>query len=188
MPDKRVFIALHYTPSPEFIQFFTQMKKEMGTTGIKWTELHNLHLTLQFLGDTPEEGIRELSQELETIARNCHGFLFTPGKPGYFGAASSPRVIWMSLEEPSGRLALLANTVRDKTRSWTAGDDKPFLPHLTLARPKITMEASHIKKYMAEWAKIALPPVSVTQFHLIWSTLTPRGPVYKNLRSFDLLP
>jgi 2'-5' RNA ligase len=186
VPDKRIFVAIHYQPTADFLQFYGLIKNEFGTSGIKWTDPHNFHLTLHFLGDTPDDRIRTLIPGLQTLASQTDRFTLIPGRPGFFGSAAQPRVLWLEMNDPAGKATELANAIKKLTLGWTEDEGKPFVAHLTLARPKYFQNPDLLKKRFAEWAGLKLSPVEIKQFHLVWSTLTPSGPVYRNLRSFAL--
>lgn len=188
MPDKRIFVAIHYQPTADFLELLGLMKKKLGTEGIKWTEPHNFHLTLRFLGDTPDDRIRALVPALQAIASQTDRFTLIPGRPGFFGPAAQPRVLWFGMEDPDKKATALADAINELTEGWTEERSKPFVPHLTLARPKYIRDANLLKQQFAQWAGIKLSPVFVTHFYLVWSTLTPSGPVYRNLESFALKP
>lgn len=59
-----------------------------------------------------------------------------------------------------------------------AGGDKPFKPHITLARRKAPAPRVPPVVFGVEWP--------VTEFALVRSELKPRGPVYTILEKFPL--
>jgi 2'-5' RNA ligase len=64
-------------------------------------------------------------------------------------------------------------------------DERPFSPHITLARlkpsPSRTFDA-----FLDQNRNLKLPPCSVRKFTLFQSRLTPQGAVHTPLRSFPL--
>lgn len=90
----------------------------------------NLHLTLVFLGDVEEERIGQL----EDAAGSVTGGEFTLDldRVGGFRRA---RVAWAGCRvAPEGLLALQAGLEKRIRKAGFAPDERPFAPHLTLAR------------------------------------------------------
>ncbi|WP_353117538.1 RNA 2',3'-cyclic phosphodiesterase [Nitratidesulfovibrio sp.] len=100
---------------------------------LRWTPPGNWHLTLRFLGDMPVPRCAEVADALRTIS-------FAPlqlavGKAGVFPARGVPRVLWLGLARGAPECAALAGAVNAAlVRLGFAPEDRPFAPHLTLAR------------------------------------------------------
>ena len=84
-----------------------------------------IHLTLRFLGATPEEGIPGL---VEFLGRTLRPFA-RPGirvaGTGAFPDERRARVLWAGVEDARDRLARLAASI---------GETTPYTPHVTVAR------------------------------------------------------
>jgi 2'-5' RNA ligase len=188
MPQKRIFIAIHYHPTPDFLSWFRDLKRMTGHESVKWTDEHNFHVTLKFIGDTPDPLIPPLIVELQRIAPNFSPFELTPKGLGYFGPAHSPRVFWTALDDPSQTLASLAQAVDEVCQKQlkTERESQPFTAHLTLGRPKKLSPHFQAKDWVKKFENVTFQSIKVNDFLLIWSTLTPAGPIYKTLRNFPL--
>lgn len=100
-----------------------------------WSREDNLHLTLKFLGDTPVTKVEALEQAAQRAASRVEPFEIVVGGCGAFPPKGQPRVLWIGIEDPSGRLALLHRALEDECAN--AGfpyEERPFHPHLTIAR------------------------------------------------------
>lgn len=94
----------------------------------------NLHLTLRFLGETPGDLLPSLLDRLDRALGGAHAFELAIRGAGAFPDLLRPRVLWAGVAR-SERLAALHRAVADGLKGWPAPpDDKPFKPHLTLAR------------------------------------------------------
>jgi 2'-5' RNA ligase len=104
---------------------------------VKWVAGENLHLTLQFLGNVPEDRVPGLCAALDEAARASRPLHLEVRGAGGFPNARRPRVIWAGLE---GDLEPLADLARDLGRRLAPlgfpPEDRPFSPHLTLGRAR----------------------------------------------------
>jgi 2'-5' RNA ligase len=97
--------------------------------------MDGLHLTLRFLGPTPLEALPELSAAVEQVARDAGPFTVRIRSAGAFPSPRRPRTIWLGVDDPDSGLAGLAADLDAAlvARGWPH-EDRPFRPHLTLAR------------------------------------------------------
>ena len=111
------------------------MKAEL--TFIIWGKSENFHLTLKFLGDTPESKIPELQQVVTKAVKGIEPFAINLRGFGVFPDKRAPRTLWIGIE---GDLEVLLDlTKKIETEVNQLGfppEGKPFRPHLTLARIK----------------------------------------------------
>jgi len=104
---------------------------------LRWVEPASLHLTLAFLDELDDGQLKTASQIALEVAQTTKSFTLTIGTLGIFGPAYSPRVIWAGVDGHLQRLVDLQS--RLATRLASSGfppDDRPYSPHLTLARIK----------------------------------------------------
>lgn len=105
--------------------------------GIRWTDPANLHLTLAFLGELEGERLSAVMEATAAAARLAHPFRLVVGQSGYFGPRWSPRVIWAGVGgETAKLLAAQEALARELEQRGFSRDERPFAPHLTLARLK----------------------------------------------------
>lgn len=100
-----------------------------------WGKAETYHVTLAFIGDQPESIVTAIAAQLQASVREARFGVEIKGA-GFFPNARRARVAWIGLS-PADRLAALATEVREGLRRvHVAFDEKPFKPHLTLARLK----------------------------------------------------
>lgn len=98
--------------------------------GLRWTRPEQWHLTLTFLGDVPDAEVPALSAALGEVATGGP-LRLRLAAGGCFG----DRVLWVGLAGDVHALRTLAQDLAAAARSLgVAVDDKPYRPHLTLAR------------------------------------------------------
>jgi len=149
-----------------------------------WKEVppHQLHLTLLFLGERPEEDLEDLIALGHRLGRRVPPFLATLKGTGYFPNEGTPRV-WFAKAEGEG-FGLLAQGLRDGVRevlgeeALQAEGERAFKPHITLARRKAPAPRVPPVVFGFTWP--------VEAFALVRSELKPKGPVYTILERFPL--
>lgn len=183
---KRLFVAIKIHPSPELLQVYYSLKKELALEKIKWVEENNFHLTLKFLGNTHTSFLPKIDETLSIISSETAPFdMFIEG-PGIFGSRYNPRVIWLGIEE-NQQLVTLANRVLDGLDA--AGfprDRQNFVPHLTIGRIKHIHNKKHLKDVIDMHNGNRLQQLTATKFYLYESILKREGPVYKVITGYHL--
>ena len=113
----------------------------------KWIPRDNLHLTVSFLGEVNEERVPAIVEALTGARANERGPIPTAlGGTGAFPSPRRARVLWVSLDDPAGRLAALANRVQDSLEpAGFPKEKRAWTPHLTLARFRTPGDASALK-------------------------------------------
>jgi 2'-5' RNA ligase len=64
--------------------------------------------------------------------------------------------------------------------------DRKFSTHLTIGRMKSGKNKNQVKSTIEEFEDIEIGEMEVTQISLKKSTLTPQGPIYEDLKIFEL--
>lgn len=140
LPGRRLFIAVPFPSEAESeIAAVVERIRADGVPGggrdVRWVRLDSLHLTLRFLGPTLEEGVEPAAMATRTAAATARPFDVAIGGAGAFPSAARPRALWLDIRSGEVELADLAGAVDRALRhaGWEL-EDKPFRPHLTLAR------------------------------------------------------
>lgn len=152
-------------------------------TSVRWTPPENLHLTLRFLGDTPEELLDPLSRALDAIAAGAPSFELELGGAGAYPEARTARVLWVGLVDADRKLRRLRNQVEAAVRGlgWKR-EGRPFQPHLTLARLRRPTRLP-----AGGWIEtVPRCGFAVKEVALIRSTLKPAGAEYDVLHRASL--
>jgi 2'-5' RNA ligase len=151
--------------------------------GARWVPNDQLHLTLAFLGEQDPDSVPRLKAELSAIRQP--GFRLCFSTPGCFPNPSHPKVLWFGIE-PQAHLNRLVDQVRRALQSCDiALDERPFSPHITLARLKLPAgrEAS---AFLHPLRPPKISPADVRDFVLYESRLTFNGPIHTPLQYFPL--
>jgi RNA 2',3'-cyclic 3'-phosphodiesterase len=183
----RLFIALRVPSNPTFERVLRQFH---GLRGVSPVRGENLHYTLRFLGDVSDETKNLLLSILEKAHIDERPFPLHIQGTGAFPNASRPRVVWAGCaKQDEAPMLELARHVDDFTKEIGLGErDKPFVPHLTLARIKNPggrgLEAAKAILHVERETHYAT--MTAKALHLVESTLTPEGPRYEDLLEVPL--
>ena len=133
----RTFIAIELPREirARLAEHINQLRQALPNAAASWNREDNLHLTLKFLGNVPVEKIAELSNAVAMTASQIEQFHLTVEGAGMFPPRGRAKVLWIGIEDPSGRLARLHTLLDDKcAKIGFARESRRFHPHLTIAR------------------------------------------------------
>jgi 2'-5' RNA ligase len=188
----RAFIAVPLPGSllDELENLQRRLDRRVPDRSVRWVRPEGVHLTLKFLGDTPAAKLPEIKQALAAVARNAPGCTFTVGGLGCFPNPHRPRVVWVGVQEPTGRLAAVQDAVEEVMAPLGyEPEGRGFTPHLTLGRigrRASRGDAAQVGEVVASIDVGQLAEVAVTGFDLIRSVLKPTGAEYTTLTEFPL--
>ncbi len=173
----RAFIALEL---PEgFVEDVAAMARVLGAAVEgRFVPRQNYHVTLAFLGDIDEAQARDAMDAIDEACAGAAAVPIWPNGLGKFGRASDA-TLWLGLAS-GPKLIDLVNRMREALRARGIGfDDKPFLPHITLAR--------RVRLPKGALPELAFPlPSDAARVTLFKSTLSRDGAQYKPLYSAEL--
>ena len=102
---------------------------------MRWTDRHQWHVTLAFLGDVPERRLDDLTEALTRSAARRDPLVLRLAGAGAFPNPYAARVLWAGVEQVRGDLATVARGIRSSASSVGATPDGTrFHPHVTLGR------------------------------------------------------
>ncbi len=104
---------------------------------VKLPAIEDLHITLQYLGDTAQEDITHIAEALEEAVEDIAPFLVGYVGVGAFPDVQRPRAIWAGIDPDGGAEELrgLARSVSKALRPiGYRGEKRAYHPHVTIAR------------------------------------------------------
>ncbi len=176
----RLFIAIDL---PDHLRSHVQSICPATLAGAKWLPMEQFHLTLRFIGDVEADRFQQIQQTLTQIARPT--FNLSLKGVGVFPNLHRPRVLWVGLDVGPALLELQKDIEARLVELGIPAEDRPFSPHLTLARFKFS-NAHQVAKYLEEQGTFCSEPFTVGQFILYSSLLTPKGALHKKEVIFNL--
>jgi 2'-5' RNA ligase len=109
--------------------------RRRGALDVRWVRLDGLHVTLRFLGPTPDDRLPELAAAVHDVAGASRPFDVRLAGAGAFPSPERPRALWIGVAQGTVELAQVAAGLDSAlvALGWDT-DERPFRPHLTLAR------------------------------------------------------
>jgi len=157
---------------------------------IKWVDSEGIHLTLKFLGNIPFKQVAEVTKAIEEAAQGIPPFHLEISGLGVFPNLKQPRVLWVGIGGEIHRLLRLQQNIDFALASLGfAKEERPFMPHLTLARVRQGASPMERRNFgeLAMSAKFeASYPVDAKAVSLMRSQLTPDGAIYTRLSMVGL--
>jgi 2'-5' RNA ligase len=156
---------------------------------LRRVKAENLHLTLAFLGQTPDDRLDDVTAAAREAAARVSRFTLKLDHAGRFPERGRPRVAWLGIAEGAPSLLDLGTGVYDGLRNrGLPFDDRPLAPHLTLARITEDASAAEAKTVAAALDELPIPSLQfeVQGIAVVQSVLSPKGPRYTALATVPL--
>ena len=190
----RTFIAADLTPDIKVK--IKNLQKEFISRGVSasWVNPESVHLTLAFLGAIEESVVEDLAQPLLLVGKEVAKIECNVVGLGCFPSPKRARVIWIGLEgeNEEGGASLLGQlqgkVARVVEQNGINLEERPFKPHLTIARVKKhnEMNARLIREFLEKYRVTLFGQFDVNEFYLYKSDLRRTGAIYTKLKTFAL--
>jgi RNA 2',3'-cyclic 3'-phosphodiesterase len=163
----------------------------------RWTHPESLHLTLKFIGEQKPERVEAIAERLRQITSSafeicCSGY-------GFFPSAKAPRVFWTGIQGGLQLPALAESIDAGMAGLGIPREERPYSPHLTLARagggsgsPKWKggdgphAKFAELEKRLSAIGELDFGTMMAHEFILYQSHLSAVGSKYTKLRWFPL--
>ena len=166
---------------------------------VRWVRPESVHITLKFIGEQPPERVEAISERLRRVEGSA--FEIRSGGYGFFPTAKAPRVFWIGIEAGPQLAEMAENIDMAVADLGIPREDRPFSPHLTLARagagrssgspkwrhgdgPNTAFAA--LEKRLAAMGELDFGRMRAHEFILYQSQLSPGGSKYTKLQCFPL--
>jgi 2'-5' RNA ligase len=188
MPSVRTFIAVEIDAvirarAAELIGVLRAAEAD-----VKWVETQNLHITLQFLGEVPEQQIAALCKAAEQGAAQVPPFDLEIRYAGAFPNANRPRTLWIGANAGSDRMAdLHDNVALELAELGFQDEDRKFQTHLTIGRTRSGKNVAELGRLLKQHADFDAGRMRVEKAAVFSSRLERGGPIYEVLSMARLI-
>lgn len=182
----RLFVALEI-PSAVRENFAALLKSLRAVSSQpRWVRPENLHVTLKFIGEASPTKLDALRETLASVRSDRAVTLDFRGL-GFFPNEKQPRVFWAGIEASSNLKTLGSDIDRATGKLGIPPEQRPFEPHLTLARFRPLALPENLRAAIQENVARDFGSLHTNQFHLIESKLKSSGAEYTTLESFPIV-
>jgi 2'-5' RNA ligase len=187
----RSFIAIELPEEAK--EGLTRLEKELERDEhkfVKWVDPGGIHLTLKFLGNIPSKRVAEITEAIEEAAQGISPFHLEISGLGAFPNLRQARVFWVGIGGEVDKLSRLQQNIDSALAALGfTKEERPFVPHLTLAR--IRQGASPPER--RSFGELVGSTIFEDKYHikveairLMRSQLTPAGAIYTCLSEIGL--
>ena len=183
----RAFLAIEL---PDVLRpGLTQVQEELKRShaDVRWVPVGNIHLTLKFFGNVPDDEIDPLAQAARKAAAETAPLQLQATSAGAFPSPNAPRVVWLGL---GGDVIPLTWLYYGLEKAFAAlghlPEGRAFNPHLTLGRVKSPANRDKLARMLEKMPPVDWPPFFVKELILFQSVLSPQGSKYTPLKVIPL--
>ena len=187
----RSFVAIEL--SEEAKEGLARLRKELERDDhkfVKWVAPGGIHLTLKFLGNIPFKQVTAITEAMKRATQGISPFCLEISGVGVFPNPKQVRVFWVGVSGEMDKLSMLQQNIDSALAGLGfAKEERPFMPHLTLAR--VREGASPLER--RSFGELVGSTVFEDKYHikveavsLIRSQLRPGGAIYTGLSVIEL--
>jgi 2'-5' RNA ligase len=154
---------------------------------VSWVKPENIHITLKFLGEVPEEKINEVFSATEAALKETKKFKMNLKGTGAFPDFRRPRVIWIGTGKGGEELSNMSTKIEEEMEKiGFPKENRKFSPHFTIGRVK---SPKGIEKLMelVKSTDFETEDIEVNEVTVMKSQLHPAGAIYTPLKKIPLL-
>lgn len=182
MPRLFVAFALPAETIRALIACQRRLEKQVPTTAARRfrpVPANNFHLTLRFLGDTPEENVPALCATLDGVAARQRSLTPELAGLGAFPTPATPRAVFADVSATrESTVALMAAIDRALEPLGYAPETRARAPHVTLFRVDKAVRNGPITEALKAYGTPVFGPVEGHTLVVYESELRPEGARY----------
>jgi 2'-5' RNA ligase len=152
-------------------------------SGARWVHPEAMHITLKFIGEVSEEKTARIQAALGSVSAPAPMEIHFR-ETGFFPNAQRPRVFWAGIEAPPTLAAFAGAVERALEPLGIPPEQRPFQPHLTLARFKSEDGLLQLCRELERLGPVDFGSTVAREFHLFQSVLKPAGAVHTRLANY----
>jgi 2'-5' RNA ligase len=153
---------------------------------VSWVKPGNIHVTLKFLGEVPEDKMEEVFAATGKALEGAREFTMSLKGMGGFPNLKRPRVIWIGAGSGQEELSGLARGIEQEMEEIGFPREKrKFSAHFTIGRVKSPRNIEQLAG-LVESADFQTEEIQVTEVVVMRSQLNPAGAIYTPLKKVPL--
>ena len=174
----RLFVAVH--PPTEIVRELVAALSRLELPDYRAVPVEQVHITLQFIGDTPAPQLNETTESVRRSTEGVKGFDLQPRLLIRLPERGRARLIAAEADRPPGLMEIQRRLAGRLARSARRNPSDRFRPHLTLCRFRSPTNLARIDE------PLEVEPFAVREISLMRSTLRPQGAQHDVVASFSL--
>src|SRR5438552_16215191 len=112
----RVFCAIEMPNAVSSLvtRHIQQLQAQLPDVAASWSRQEKIHLTLKFLGSIPRDRVEDISQAAKLATKSFAPFPVVIGGSGTFREHGPPRVLWIGINDSTGKLQRLHQQLEEE--------------------------------------------------------------------------
>ena len=163
-----------------------RLRQDVPDVAASWGRVENIHLTLKFFGNVALDQLSSISAAASRTVKEFSAFEIGVGNTGVFPRPSRPQVLWIGVDDPSGKLLALQQRFENECAAvGFPKEARAFRPHLTIARIR---KPAGTRRLADAHLSMQFEPVSVpvTELIVFRSELSSKGSKYTAISNLTL--
>ena len=183
----RTFISVSLPKGIVNIKKMLQSTIDSKGVEIKWVRDGNMHLTLKFIGHTPEASVDDINKTLKSVTEDFSSISLSIVGSGCFPRPERARTLWVGITGEKDKLNDFVDAINISLEPFGFPiQERKFIPHVTLARIK------YPQKYTPDVTQFlnttfAELPMKISRINLMSIQLFSNGAVYTILGTHFLV-
>ena len=183
----RIFIAVELDSTLHQAVIELQHQLEAAGARVRWNKPGQLHFTLRFIGEIMPAQVALVKVATREAVNEIAPFTITLRQLGAFPSFHRPQVVWVGVEDGAAELqAVAAKLETHLAHHRFPPEERPFRPHLTLARIRDERQWGDVVRALTRFRDIGVGSQQVQAVTVMESELTPRGPIYTRVEEVSL--
>jgi 2'-5' RNA ligase len=183
----RTFIAIELPEKVKKKIELAQAPLKKTNAFVSWVKPGNIHVTLKFLGEVPEDKINDVFLATEKALEGIKKFRMSLRGMGAFPDFRRPRVIWIGAKSGEEELIYLAGRVEEEMgKIGFPKENRKFSAHFTIGRVKSTKNIENLME-LVKSSDFSTDEIEVNEVVVMRSQLHPAGAIYTPLKKIQLI-
>ena len=188
MPDAiRAFLAIPVPPATRRAIGEVGRRLARALPGARFVTSDQMHVTLHFFASLTPAQVDATVEATRMGAVGARAFQLGLSGLGVFPDERRPRVLWVAISPGAEEVERLAGAIGSELAArGLPVDERPFRPHLTIARFQDGMQGVPVAPALREGADVAIPAFGVSRLVLFRSVLGPAGATHSAISEIPL--
>ncbi|MCK4967843.1 MAG: RNA 2',3'-cyclic phosphodiesterase [Candidatus Aenigmarchaeota archaeon] len=145
------------------------------------------HVTLKYLGELDEYDVITIRERLRELVKKYTQFKLHTTKINTFPIKTHACIVWLGVNQTK-ELMNLQNNICELTKNIILKKTEvhEYIPHITIARVNYNYCERELQMFFESMNNIKEITFAVTEIKLKKSTMTPLGPKYEDIETFEL--
>ncbi len=158
-----------------------ELQERLSSLGraVRWMRSDQIHLTLKFLGEVPDEKVPSVCQAAATVAGEYGPFELELRGTGCFPPGGQARIVWAGIIDPPQTLIDCQRACEQACAELGfKKENRKYVPHLTVGRVRDSRASREIRAAVECESQFSAGPFVAGELVLFQSILRPSGPTY----------